>query len=79
MIDANELKEAEEMVMQKYQPVCIYKEGLSVFDDVGGLSGFANFLGTIYEGEDKEEATDAWAWARSMGWSAAKLAPKKMV
>lgn len=71
-ISNDELIEAERLLMTKHQPVCIYKEGISVLDDVGGLSGFANFLGTIYEGKDKEEASDARTWARSLGWSARK-------
>lgn len=39
--------------MSKYKRVCINREGISVFDDVDGLSGFADLLGTIYEGEKK--------------------------
>ncbi|NMA48990.1 MAG: plasmid pRiA4b ORF-3 family protein, partial [Tissierellia bacterium] len=74
-----ELEEAEEIVLDKHKPVCINKEGLSVLDDVGGLSGFADLLGTIYEGEDKEEASGARAWAKSLGWSAAKISNKIMI
>ena len=74
-----ELEEAEEIVLDKHKPVCINKEGLSVLDDVGGLSRFADFLGLIYEGEDKEEASGARAWAKSLGWSAAKISNKMMI
>ncbi len=31
------------------------KDGISLIDDVGGLGGFGDFLGTIYESENKEE------------------------
>ncbi len=79
LIDEYELKEAEEILLDKHKPVCINKEGLSVFDDVGGLSGFADLLGTIYEGEDKKEASSARAWARSLGWSAGKISNKMMI
>ena len=79
IIDEYELEEAEDIVISKHKPVCINKEGVFVFDDVGGLSGFADFLGTIYEGEDKEEASSARAWAKSLGWSAAKVSNKKML
>ena len=79
LIGTEELKEAENSVIDKHMPVCIYKEGLSVLDDVGGLSGFAGFLGTIYEGTDKEEATDSRKWARSQGWRAEKLSLNKML
>lgn len=79
IIDEYELEEAEEVVLDKHKPVCINKEGISVLDDVGGLSGFADFLGVIYEGEDKEEASNGRAWAKSLGWSASKVSNKMMI
>ena len=79
IIDEYELEEAEEIVVDKHKPVCISKEGISVLDDVGGLSGFADLLGTIYEGEDKKEASGARAWAKSLGWSATKISNKRMI
>jgi len=77
--DEYELQEAEDIVLDKHKPVCIHKDGISVLDDVGGLSGFADFLGIIYEGEDKEEASSTRAWARSLGWSARKVSSKMML
>jgi hypothetical protein len=79
IISEYELEAAEKLVIDKYKPVCISKQGLSVLDDVGNLSGFADFLGVIYEGEDKKEASDFRAWARSLGWSAKKVSIKKMI
>nr|WP_300002541.1 hypothetical protein [Tissierella sp.] len=79
MIDEYELEEAEEEVLEKHKPVCINKVGISVLDDVGGLSGFADFLGIIYEGEDKEEVSSARAWAKSLGWNASKISNKMMI
>lgn len=79
IIDEYELEEAEEVVLDKHKPVCINKVGISVLDDVGGLSGFADFLGIIYEGEDKKEASSARAWAKSLGWSASKISNKMMI
>ncbi|WP_353097070.1 hypothetical protein [Tissierella praeacuta] len=79
IIDEYELEEAEDIVLDKHKPVCIHKDGVSVLDDVGGLSGFADFLGIIYEGEDKEEASSARAWAKSLGWSATKVSSKMML
>lgn len=79
IVDEYELEEAEDIVLSKHKPVCINKDGISVLDDVGGLSGFANFLGTIYEGEDKEEATNARTWAKSLGWSNRKVSHKKLL
>lgn len=36
LIGIDELKEAQATVVEKYMPVCIYKAGVSVMDDVGG-------------------------------------------
>lgn len=79
MISEYELEAAEKSVIDKHKPICISKQGLSVFDDVGNLSGFADFLGVIYEGEDKEEVSDLRAWARSIGWTDKKNSIKKMI
>lgn len=79
IIDKCELEEAEDTVLDKHKPVCINKVGISVLDDVGGLSGFADLLGIIYEGEDKEEASSARAWAKSLGWSSTKISNKMMI
>lgn len=74
-----EIDQAKEIVIDQHRPVCLHKQGLSVLDNVGGLSGFANFLRTIYEGEDKEEVKMTRAWARSLGWSDKKIANNKML
>lgn len=79
IIDEYELEEAKQTVLSKYKPVCINKEGISVLDDVGGLSGFAKFLGIVYEGEDKEERASARAWAQSLGWNPRKISNKMML
>ena len=79
IIDEYELEEARDIVLNKHKPVCINKVGVSVLDDVGGLSGFADFLGIIHEGEDKEESANARAWAKSLGWSATKISNKMML
>lgn len=79
IIDEDELEEAQDIVLDKHKPVCVNKVGMSVLDDVGGLSGFADFLRVIYEGEDKEEASSARAWAKSLGWSASKISNKMMI
>lgn len=79
LVSAEELEEAAEVVISKHKPVCLVREGLSVMDDVGGMSGYARFLQTIYEGEDKEEAADSRRWAKYMGWNQKKTVPKKML
>jgi hypothetical protein len=78
VVRLHELEEAENIVLNKHKPVCINKDGISVLDDVGGLSGFVDFLGVIYEGEDKEESANARAWAKSLGWSDRKVSNKMM-
>ena len=52
----------------KHKPVCIYKDGVFVLDDVG-LHGFISFLKEIYEGEDKEERSNYKAWAQSQAFA----------
>lgn len=78
-IDENELEEAQARVIHEHRPVCIHKEGIQLLDDVGGLRGFANFLGTIFEGEDKEEIANMRRWARSFGWNTGKISLKNML
>ncbi|WP_083761109.1 IS1096 element passenger TnpR family protein [Alkaliphilus metalliredigens] len=79
IIDEYELEEAKDTVLSKHKPVCINKDGISVLDNVGGLSGFADLLGTIYEGEDKEERASVRAWAQSLGWNTRKVSNKMML
>lgn len=79
IIDQYELEEAENIVLSKHMPVCINKEGVSVVDDAGGLTGFADLLGTIYEDEDIKESEDARAWAKSLGWKDSKVSNKMML
>lgn len=69
IIDQFELENAREKVIKNHQPVCINKRGISVFEDIGGLSGFANFLGRLYESDDKGEANYTQTWAISQGWA----------
>lgn len=78
-IDDHELEEAKDTVLVKHKPVCLHKDGLSVLDDVGGMSGFADLLGVIYEGENNEEKTNARAWSKSQGWNARKASIKTML
>lgn len=50
-----------------------------MLDDAGGLSGFADFLGTVYESEDKKERDELRAWAKSLGGSEKKIANKRIL
>lgn len=78
-IDEIELRNAENTVLTKHKPVCIHKDGMSVLNDIGGLRGYADFLGIIYEGEDKEEVSSTRMWAKSLGWRATKVSNKGML
>lgn len=78
-VTQEELETARETVRMKHKPVCLSKDGVDVMDDVGGLSGFANFLKAINEPEDNQEAADLKRWARNVGWKQKKVAPNKML
>lgn len=79
LIDQDELDEAVEIVVSKHKPVCLVKSGMSVLDDVGNLSGFADFLGVVYESDDREDVVNTKRWAKSQGWTDKKVAPKKIL
>ncbi len=74
-----EVAAANETVLREHRPVCLHHVGVSLLDDVGGLSGFAGFLAAIYEGEDKEERDELRTWAKGLGWSEKKIASKKIL
>ena len=79
LVSDEEIAYANEMVLNEHRPACIHKDGVFLLDDVGGLSGFADFLGTVYESEDKQERDEHRAWAKSLGWSEKKIANKKIL
>lgn len=78
LVSELEIEEAMHIALKGYKPVCIHRQGKSVLDDVGGLSGFADFLEIIYEGTDKEEKANMIGWANTLGWKD-KLIPFKKV
>ncbi len=74
-ITQDEIDDAIVQVYTTYRPVVIAQDGLSVFDDVGGMTGYCEFLkGTYGKGEydgpyeygDKKENLE---WAKSLGWT----------
>ncbi len=74
-----ELRDAVKVILEKHKPVCINKDGLSVLDDVGGLSGFSGLLKDIYENNNRKESSDMSAWAKSLGWNPKKISIKNML
>jgi hypothetical protein len=79
LVSHEEIVCANDTVLNEHRPVCIYKDGVFLIDDVGGLSGFANFLGTVYESEDKVESNELRAWSKRLGWSEKKIANKRIL
>ena len=63
-------------------PVCIKADGLPVLDDVGGVSGYEDFLscvrGNIPSGP-YEEKQDSLNWARWIGWTGRINKAEKML
>lgn len=76
VVSEKEIIEANDTVISKHIPVCIHRDGVFVLDDVGGLCGFADFLGKIYESEGKEEKAEYRSWAQNLGWSTRKVSNK---
>ena len=60
------------------KPLCVYADGLNVVEDVGGVSGYAEFLKTL-NGNDKEAAAANRKWARSLGWTGRMSKPENML
>jgi len=80
LVFEDEIGELEERVVNEHKPFCIHMDGLKVLDDVGGLSGYADFLEIKYEDRYRsEEAMEMPAWAKSMGWRPTKMVPKKIL
>uniref|UniRef100_UPI00406D458A IS1096 element passenger TnpR family protein n=1 Tax=Macellibacteroides fermentans TaxID=879969 RepID=UPI00406D458A len=79
LVSHEEIVYANDIVLNKYMPVCIHRDGVFLLDDVGGLSGFADFLGTVYESDDKEESDEHRTWAKGLGWSEKKIANKRIL
>jgi predicted transcriptional regulator len=81
----DELIEAQNVVIEKYKPVCIHQDGMFLLDDVGGLGGFIHLLRILnspddpYETDETETKDYMQKWAQSMGWSTRKVANKQML
>ena len=78
-----ELDRANVKCREVYRPVLIARDGEMLVDDVGGLSGFAEFLEDINPDltgmttEEKEAAKqrkkEMLTWAKSLGWHREKV------
>lgn len=63
-------------VIKNHSPICLDSDGMNVFDDVGGIAGFAEFLRTIHESEDENERKEKREWARYLGWTGRDTKPQ---
>jgi hypothetical protein len=79
LVSQEEIADANYIVLHEHRPVCIHKDGVFLLDDVGGLSGFADFLETVYECKDRRERDGARTWAKSLGWSEKKIASTRIL
>lgn len=71
-----------ELIIEKYRPVCIEKDGIELVDDVGGVGGFCKMLQMIYEvprndEEGMEKRDGMIGWAEMMGWTGRRISPKQ--
>lgn len=80
LVFEEELEDLEKLVVEKHKPYCIHRDGLAVLDDVGGLAGYAQFLGEKYEQINVDEyAGNINTWATSMGWRPTKTVPRELI
>ena len=80
-MDEQIISEEREMIVKAgllRKLTCTYADGLSVFDDVGGIYGFADFLIELHEGES-EDRESCKVWASSLGWTGREIKPKSML
>ena len=74
-LDNETLKDINRVIM-RHSPICINSDGMNVFDDVGGIDGFAEFLRTIHESDDENERKERREWARYLGWTGRDTKPQ---
>ena len=74
-VDSDTLNEIKK-VIKTYSPICLDSDGMNVFDDVGGIDGFAEFLRIIHESNDENERKEKREWARYLGWTGRDTKPQ---
>ena len=75
-----ELREPVRKVMATLAPICLEADGYNVFDDVGGVWGFCEFLKGL-KGIDNDHGYEPEhiEWARSLGWRKAMPKAEKIL
>lgn len=72
------LTEKLKYVTEKQLPLCIRKDGPNLVDDVGGISGFCEFL-EIINSSDRALAREYRTWASGLGWTGRNVKPENML
>ena len=60
------------------RPQCLSADGINVMDDIGGLSGFTDFLIKIHD-EDIDKRKQLLDWAHDQGWNGKILKPQNIL
>ncbi len=70
----NVVETAERKIVQKVcydqKPICVASDGLNLFDDAGGLRGFAKFLETLNTTKRKDVLEEILETPEMYGWTA---------
>lgn len=79
----DDIQNFEDINLQKviatHSPACVESDGLPVFDDVGGIHGFIDFLSALHSGENEEDKQERLEWARSFGWTGRESKPQNIL
>lgn len=67
-IEHNDLLEKVAKVNETRKPLCLSLDGFSVFDDIGGIPGFIQYLEELNKAGDKEKE-EILGFGKAMGWS----------
>lgn len=68
-VDIKETKTVQEFCI-KQKPVCVASDGLNLFDDAGGVKGFAKFLETLNTTTRKDVLEEILETPKMYGWTA---------
>ena len=65
-------------VAEEEKPICIESDGLNVLDDVGGVSGYCQFLYDLKHlpADERSELRD---WSKLLGWTGRMQKPENIL
>ncbi len=73
----NELGDIVDKVLKTHSPICVASDGLPLFDDIGGIYGFVNFLKHLHKNNKINEKLKLEA--KSLGWTGMVQKPENML